>query len=201
MSKAKSTFLNLPNSITIARLVSVPILMVLMLYMNDAAADIEFNRMLSFITGLAFAISMSTDMLDGYLARRQGIVTVFGKFADPLADKMVFLVAMIMMIPLGRIPAWLVAIFFIREVAITALRSIAIHEGIIIAASDWGKYKSAFVSVATGALLWHYPFFGVEWRMVGWVLLVPSLAFSIGSGIHYAYGFISAHKAGKRGSL
>ena len=84
---------------------------------------------------------------------------------------------------------WLVAIFFIREVTVTALRGIAVDEGVIISASHWGKYKSAFVSCATASLLLHYPFFGVQWRMVGWVLLIPSFVFSVGSGLHYTIGF------------
>lgn len=168
---------------------TVPMLLVIMLFMNDAGHHAGVNRALSVVSALVFTAAMCSDMVDGYLARKRGLISTFGKFIDPLADKMLFLIAMIMMIPLGRIPAWLVAVFFIREVTVTALRGIAVDEGIVIAASTWGKYKSAFVSTATVGLLMHYPFFGVQWRLIAWIFLVPALIFSIASGLHYSVGF------------
>lgn len=186
---SRSKFLNLPNWITIGRLLFVPILLVLMTFIDDANGHLKLNRTLSFISALVFATAMSSDMVDGYLARKRGLTSTFGKFIDPLADKTLFLVAMIMMIPQGRIPAWLVAIFFIREVTVTALRGIALDEGIVIAADEWGKYKSAFVSTATVGLLMHYPFFGIEWRYMGWVFMLPALFFSVASGLRYSIGF------------
>ncbi|MFH0800718.1 MAG: CDP-diacylglycerol--glycerol-3-phosphate 3-phosphatidyltransferase [Pseudomonadota bacterium] len=188
-------YLNLPNWITIGRLMAAPALLVLMLFLDNSSSHVEMDRAISFASAIVFAAAMSSDMVDGYLARKRGLTSTFGKFIDPLADKMLFLVAMIMMIPLGRIPAWLVAIFFIREVAVTALRGIAVDEGIVIAASEWGKYKSAFVSAATVGLLLHYPFFGIHWRMMAWVLLVPGFVFSVASGLGYSIAFFRA--AGK----
>lgn len=182
-------YLNLPNWITIGRILAVPVLLVMMLFLNDSGPHIHVNRTLSFISTMIFTAAMCSDMVDGYFARKRGLTSTFGKFIDPLADKMLFLVAMIMMIPLGRIPAWLVAVFFIREVTVTALRGIAVDEGIVIAASNLGKYKSAFVSSATVGLLLHYPFFGIQWRLIAWVLLVPALVFSVASGLHYSIGF------------
>lgn len=183
-------YLNLPNWITIGRLAAVPLLIVIMLFMDDADPSYEgVNRSLSFAAAILFAVAMTSDMIDGYLARKRGLSSTFGKFIDPLADKMLFLVAMIMMIPLGRIPAWLVCVFLMREVAVTSLRGIAIDEGIVIAASQWGKYKAAFLSVATVGLLMHYPFFGLHWRLMAWVFIVPSVVFSVGSGLHYAICF------------
>ncbi|MFH1830821.1 MAG: CDP-diacylglycerol--glycerol-3-phosphate 3-phosphatidyltransferase [Pseudomonadota bacterium] len=183
-------YLNLPNWITIGRIFAVPILLVVMLFMDDNdPSRLALNRSLSFISAIIFTLAMCSDMVDGYLARKKGLSSTFGKFIDPLADKMLFLVAMIMMIPLGRIPAWIVCIFLMREVTVTALRGIAIDEGVVIAASHLGKYKSAFVSTATVGLLMHYPFFGIQWRLVAWVIMVPSLIFSVVSGLHYAIGF------------
>lgn len=182
-------FLNLPNYITMGRLIAVPVLLVVMLFIDDDSPKVGLNRTLSFIAAMIFVAAMISDMVDGYLARKKNLISTFGKFIDPLADKTLFLVAMIMMIPLGRIPAWLVSIFFMREVMITALRGIAIDEDIVISASHWGKYKSAFVSSATTGLLLHYPFLGIHWRLVGWVLMVPALIFSMASGLHYAIGF------------
>lgn len=186
---ADAKFLNLPNWITIGRLMAAPILLVLLIFLDDNGLHIAANRAVSFASALLFTAAMCSDMIDGYLARKRGLTSTFGKFIDPLADKMLFLVAMIMMIPQGRIPAWIVAVFFIREVTITALRGIAVDEGIIIAASGWGKYKSAFVSTATVGLLMHYPFFGVQWRLMAWIFLIPAFIFSIASGLHYSIGF------------
>lgn len=187
-------FMNLPNWITLGRLMAMPVLFVFMLFLNDHSRFIKINKTLSFVSAMIFTVAMASDMLDGYLARRMNLISTFGKFIDPLADKMLFLVAMIMMIPLGRIPAWLVAIFFIREVTVTALRGVAVDSGIVISASHWGKYKSAFISTATGGLLLNYPFFGIEWKYVAWVLLIPATLFSVGSGLHYIIGFFRAVK-------
>ena len=186
-------FLDLPNWITVGRLVAVPGLLVLLLFINDDPQR-QLNRTISFIAAVIFAVAMCSDIIDGYFARRRRwrnrLTVIFGKLSDPLADKALFLVAMIMMIPLGRIPAWLVALFLIRGMGVTALRGIAAGEGMVIAASRWGKYKSAFVTVATMCLLLHYPFFGINWRLAGWVILVPAFFFSYYSGLHYAVGFV-----------
>ena len=188
-SKSCRKFWNLPNSITFGRLLVAPVLIFFLLLTQHYPEKPIFCRWIALVSGVVFAVAMATDMLDGYLARRAKSTSTFGKFLDPLADKLLFITALIMMIPLGWIPAWLVAIFFVREVTITALRGIAVEEGIIIDASHWGKYKSAFVSTATACLLLHYPFFGVHWKLVGWALMVPSFFLSIGSGLHYVICF------------
>jgi CDP-diacylglycerol--glycerol-3-phosphate 3-phosphatidyltransferase len=182
-------FWNTPNSITFARLIVAPVMLVLMLFLEYASDDVILSRSLSFAAAILFAVAMTSDMVDGYYARKYNLTSTFGKLLDPLADKLLFLTAMIMMIPLGRIPAWIVAILFVREVTITALRGIAVEEGIVIAASHWGKYKSAFISTATVGLLMHYPFFGLNWRMMAWIFLWPGLLLSIGSALHYTIGF------------
>ncbi len=189
MSVANEKFWNVPNSITFARLIVAPILLVLMLFLDNASKNVQLSRTLSFTAAILFAVAMASDMVDGYYARRFNLISTFGQFLDPLADKLLFLTAMIMMIPLGRIPAWIVAVLFVREVTITALRGIAVEEGIVIAASHWGKYKSAFVSAATVGLLFDYPFFGIQWRLIAWIFLFPAVLLSIGSGLHYTIGF------------
>jgi CDP-diacylglycerol--glycerol-3-phosphate 3-phosphatidyltransferase len=187
---ARKIPVNLPNFITISRLFTVPALIVVMLFMDDRGPGVALNKVLSIISTLFFALAMGSDMIDGWLARKYHLESAFGKFMDPLADKMLFIAAMIMMIELGRMPAWIVALFFIREVAVTSLRGIAASEGVIIQASHWGKYKSAFVSTATSMLLLHYPFGGVHWNLVGWLLMIPSFVFSIYSGADYAVKFV-----------
>src|SRR3989338_7991598 len=157
-------FVNVPNVITSVRIVLVPVFVVLLVFVDTTAAHEGLNRDLSLAAALFFAFMMLSDMVDGFIARRYHLTSTFGKFIDPLADKLMYITSMIMMIPLGRIPAWIVAVFFMREVTVTALRGIAVDEGIVIDASKWGKYKSAVVSSATIGLLLHYSFWGGEWR-------------------------------------
>lgn len=186
----RNEFLNIPNYITFGRLAFVPVIVVLMLFTREQGGAKVLPPVYSFAVAMAFMVAMLSDLVDGYYARKYNLTSTVGKFFDPLADKMLFLAAMIMMIPLGRIPAWLVVIFFSREVVITALRGVAVDSQIVIAASKWGKYKSVFVTITCVGLLLHYPFLGLQWRLLGWVFMLPALAFSIGSGIHYTVGFI-----------
>lgn len=184
----RQRFLNLPNTITMGRFAAVPLLMVVMLFINDRRWTLDYTA------AAIFVVAMISDIIDGYIARKRGIISVFGQFFDPLADKLLFLVAMIFMVELGRMPAWIVCIFLGREVIVTALRGVAIDEGIIIAASRWGKNKSALISMTTVCLLIHHPLWGIQWRLVGWIFIWPALGFSLASGVHYTVGFVRALK-------
>lgn len=191
----RGDFLNVPNYISVFRIVAVPLLIIfLMLIRLPQAAHPGWNAWMSFISAVIYGVASFSDILDGFLARRAKISSVAGKFLDPLADKLLNLGALIMLIPLGRIPAWLVVLILMREVGVTALRGIAANERIVIAASKWGKYKNAFGSFGIAFLILYYPAFGVDWLLVGWVLLAVSVVFSIGSGIHYAYNFFAEIK-------
>ncbi len=152
----RSGLLNLPNLLTLARIAAIPVLVLLLMFESREA---------NFWAALVFSLAALTDWLDGWLARKWEIVTVLGKFLDPLADKLIVMAALIMLIPLGRVPAWAVFLILARELIVTGLRSIASAEGIVIAASDLGKYKTIFQMVAIIGLLLHYNyywFFGVE---------------------------------------
>ncbi len=194
LATTRKEFLNLPNYITFGRLLCVPVLVILMLFTRREGDALVLPPAMSLAATAVFIAAMLSDLVDGYYARKRNLTSTFGKFFDPLADKMIFISAMIMMIPLGRIPAWLVVIFFVREVIITALRGVAVDKRIVIAASEWGKYKSVFVSIACVGILLHYPFLGLQWRLMGWLFMFPALVFSIGSGIHYTAGFVKALK-------
>ena len=195
----RERFLNLPNYITMGRFVAVPILMLVMVFMDDHRVRmLSFNKSLSYAAAVIFLLAMVSDMIDGYYARKYKIVSTFGQFFDPLADKLLFLVAMIFMVQLGRMPAWIVCIFLGREVIVTALRGVAIDEGIIIPASTWGKYKSALISTVTAGLLIHYPLFGIQWRLIAWIFIWPALGFSLASGVHYTVGFVRELKKMKK---
>jgi len=149
--------LNLPNILTLVRVAAVPVVLILLL--SD-------SRSSGVWAAAIFGIAAVTDFIDGWLARKWGVVTVLGKFLDPLADKLIVMVALIMLIPLDRVPAWAVFIILAREMVVTGLRSIASSEGIVIDASDLGKYKTIYQMVAIPGLMLHYDFnwfFGLEW--------------------------------------
>jgi CDP-diacylglycerol--glycerol-3-phosphate 3-phosphatidyltransferase len=188
-------FLNLPNYISLGRILSIPVLVVIMMLINDARAENHiWNAFWSLVAAVIYAAASLTDMIDGFLARRYKIEGTFGKFFDPLADKILNVGAMIMLIPLGRMPAWFVVILFTREVAITMLRGVAANERLVISASRWGKYKTAFGNFGVSFIILHYPYLGVHWNMVGWALLIISAVFSVGSGVHYVWRFIGELK-------
>lgn len=182
--------MNLPNILTLARIAAAPMVAVLLMFESKESC---------FWAAVIFSIAAITDWLDGYLARKWQIVTVLGKFLDPLADKLVVMSALIMLIPLGRVPAWAVFIILAREMVVTGLRSIASSEGIVISASDLGKYKTIFQMVAIIGLLLHYRyywFFGVEldflypsFHNVGIFFFYFSLFLTVWSGADYLTKF------------
>jgi len=139
---------------------------------------------------VVFSIASITDWLDGYLARKMNIVTNLGKFLDPIADKLLIAAALVMLVGLGRIPAWMVVVIIGREIAVTGLRSIASSEGIIIAASDLGKGKMILQISALIGLLLHYQYLGIDFHAVGMMLLWVALALTAWSGFDYFYKFM-----------
>ena len=174
-------FWNLPNSITVARCLMVPV-MVAMLWSRPGV-------LWSMLACVVFVVAMLSDILDGYLARKWGLQSVMGAFLDPLADKLMVVTVLIMLIPLGWVPAWMVVVLESRELAIGGLRQIAVSEGMVIPAGSLGKFKTAYQSTAIGFLLWHYPTFGFDTHSVGVLLLGVSILFSLASAAEYFYGF------------
>jgi len=146
----------------------------------------------SFIIALIFICAALTDLLDGYVARKYQIVTTMGKFLDPVADKIIVNTAMILMIPIGRIPAWIVAIIIIRDFVVDGIRTIASSEGIIIQASKLGKRKTLCQIFAVSALMIHYSFIGADAHLIGMVILYVALVLTIISGTDYVIKFYRA---------
>ncbi|MDD2364990.1 MAG: CDP-diacylglycerol--glycerol-3-phosphate 3-phosphatidyltransferase [Desulfuromonadaceae bacterium] len=183
--------LNLPNILTLMRIAIIPLLAFLLL---------SSSRSSGFWAAALFAIASITDWLDGYLARRMGIVTIFGKFLDPIADKLIVMAALIMILPFNRVPAWMVLVILGREIIITGLRGIASTEGIVIQASDLGKYKTIFQIVAILGLVLHYNynwFFGISHTLltvnmhnVGMFFLWIATVLTVWSGVDYLNRFI-----------
>jgi CDP-diacylglycerol--glycerol-3-phosphate 3-phosphatidyltransferase len=176
----KRDIFNLPNSVSMARIGVIPVLFALLL---------APGFVMSLVITALFIVAALTDLLDGYIARRYEIVTPMGKLLDPIADKLIVNTAMIMMIPIGRIPAWIVAVIIIRDFAVDGIRSIASAEGIIIQASPLGKRKTLCQIFAVSALMIHYPFLGADAHSVGMVILYIALILTIGSGVDYLLKF------------
>lgn len=172
---------NLPNYLTLFRIALIPVLLV---FLTSPA------ELLSFMAALVFSIASITDWLDGYIARKRGIVTTLGKFLDPVADKLLITAALIMLVGLGRVPGWMVVVIIGREIAVTGLRSIASSEGIVIEASELGKGKTIFQISALIGLLLHYEYFSIDFHATGMAILWIALVMTAWSGFDYFYKFM-----------
>ena len=177
---AKQVIFNLPNTITLIRLSVVPFLFILLWSPGE---------FWSLVLAILFVAASITDLLDGYIARKYQLVTTMGKFLDPIADKLMINTAMILMIPIGRIPAWIVALTIIRDFVVDGVRSIASSEGLFIQASRLGKQKTLAQIFAITALLVHYPIFGVDAHWVGIIVLYVAFVLTIYSGTNYFIQF------------
>jgi CDP-diacylglycerol--glycerol-3-phosphate 3-phosphatidyltransferase len=167
---------NLPNILSLMRLALIPVVLICLWFPG---------RLGSFLAAVFFAVAAFTDLLDGFLARRYKTVTHVGKFLDPLADKLLVSLTMIMLIPLGRIPVWMVILIIAREMAVTGLRGIAVVEGKIIEASSLGKYKTVFQLISLVCLCLHYQYFSVDFHAVGIAFFWVALVLTLWSGFAY----------------
>ncbi len=183
---------NIPNLLTFARVLMIP---ACLWYLDLGTSEG------CYWSATIFTIAAITDALDGFLARRMGVVSVLGKFLDPLADKLIVMSCMIWLVPMGRLPAWVTALVVAREICVTGLRSVAASEGVVIAAGQEGKIKTAFQMIGLVALLVGYPqhfsFAGIDLGVcdvvrVGQILVYLSLGFSVLSAAQYAALFVMA---------
>jgi CDP-diacylglycerol--glycerol-3-phosphate 3-phosphatidyltransferase len=189
LSVWKREFLNLPNMLTMLRMVMIPIFVVLL----HKATPLS-----SLLAGSVFALAALTDVVDGFLARRWNMITMAGKLLDPLADKLIVAAALVMMASLGRIPAWIVIVLLSRELLVSGLRQIAVSEGLVIAAGQEGKWKTSLQLVGIVALCVYYThpihlLFGVydvNFNTVGLTLIFMSMLFSLWSAAVYFRAFI-----------
>jgi len=200
VSSLKSDLFNLPNAVTMTRIGMIPVILTFTYYEN---------RLNSFVAALLFAVTAATDFLDGWIARRRGLVTVIGKFLDPLADKLVVVSTLIMLVHLGRVAAWLVIVIMAREFIVSGLRTMAMGEGIVIAAGQEGKYKTAVQLAAISFLLVHYRYqvdfllfqVEVDANGVGTWLLYLSMALSVWSAGVYIRDFLRVvYRKGSEGT-
>lgn len=159
--------MNTPNKLTVARMIIVPFLVIFLL----SGLGGDANRYISLIL---FVVASITDWFDGHLARKNNLVTNFGKFMDPLADKLLVCSAMICMIELNRLPAWVVIIIIGREFIISGFRLIAAENGIVIAANYWGKFKTVSQMIMIILLILHFdtiPAFVILEQIFIWISL------------------------------
>jgi CDP-diacylglycerol--glycerol-3-phosphate 3-phosphatidyltransferase len=189
MGNLRREFTNLPNLVTMGRVVLVPFVLI---FIDN------FSPLRSFIASLLYLGAAAGDALDGYLARSRNEVSMLGKFLDPLADKLIVTAVLVFMVALGRVPAWVVVVLIARDLAINGLRSVASAQGLVIAASDGGKIKTALQLVAIMMLLIHfrYPALGtsimIDYHRVGlWVLYISAAA-SVFSGAQYMQAFFAS---------
>ncbi len=177
--------LTVPNALTLARIVLIPVFLGL-IFAEDGNCKI--------LALLVFTVASLTDFYDGRIARREGTITPFGRFMDPLADKLMVVTTLVMLVAHGWLPAWMVALLICRELTITALRTIAVSEGLVLAASTLGKFKTSFQATALGFLLWHHEtvflgLFPVDVHACGIILMYFALFFSLVSGWSYLHSF------------
>ncbi len=177
--------MNLPNKLTILRVCTIPFFVFFM-------ETTFLGRWGSFIAVLLFVFASITDALDGHIARKHNLVTNFGKFMDPLADKLLVSAALICLV--GRIPAWIVIVIISRELIISGFRTIAADNGIVIAASIWGKVKTVFQMIMIIWLILDLNWFVEEYivdipiyDVLGNILVVISLLLTVVSMIDYIY--------------
>lgn len=171
---------SIPNLLCFLRIAVTPVVVVFLLFPGPVS---------SFVAALCFFVAALTDILDGYIARLQKSESPVGQLLDPLADKILINSVMIMLIPLDRLPAWMVVLIVAREVGVTGLRGIATIQGLVIAASNWGKAKTIFQSSALVGLILHYEYFGVDFHSLGMVLMWVALIMTLGSGADYFIKF------------
>lgn len=170
--------MNLPNKLTVLRVIMIPVFLVFLLTNCAGGAS-------KYIAAAVFVLASLTDMLDGKIARKYNLVTNFGKFMDPLADKLLVCSALIAFVELGYLPAWIVIIIISREFIISGFRLIAADKGVVIAANYWGKFKTTFQMIMTILLILQldYPYADT----VEWIFVYIALALTVISLVDYIY--------------
>ena len=170
--------MNLPNKITMARIIMIPFFIIALL------VNFPFHEPIAVVI---FIVASASDAVDGHLARSRNLITDFGKFMDPLADKLLTCSAFICLVELHMIPSWVVIIIIAREFAITGLRTLAASDGIVIAASKWGKAKTISQMIAIIALLLvNWPVMAFPALLLfGNIMVYVALALTLISGIDY----------------
>ena len=174
--------LNLPNMLSLSRIFLAPIVMLLLtLKIGVTVPGLSHDGVTvgDALAGLVFILASVTDAVDGYIARSRGLITNFGKFVDPVSDKVLVVAALLALVELGRIPGWMVMVIITRDFVVSGLRMAAATAGTVIAASKLGKLKTVTQIVAIVMLIFHFPYAMV----VTWI----SVILTLWSGLDYLY--------------
>ena len=177
--------LNVANQLTIVRIVAIP-LYLLVLYINKDWSNVAAT--------IIFILAGVSDFLDGYIARKYNMITDLGKILDPIADKILVAAALIALIDLDRLYWWIAVIMLARDFTMEALRNLAASKGIIIAAGIWGKLKTTFQMVAIGMISFKNVWLGINWYILGQVLMYIALVLSIYSAFVYFRDYFKNHE-------
>lgn len=183
--------MNLANKITIARMLLIPLFILFFaeypLWLTENSGFFGFIQVYGIYIALGiFLLASATDKLDGYIARKYNQITNLGKLLDPLADKLLISVALIMMVQSGMVATWIAVAIIAREFVITGLRMVASEQGIALSADSLGKWKMVLQVIAIAAvLLDNYPFQLITMIQVDEFLMLAAVALTIYSGIHY----------------
>ena len=186
---------NLPNRLTMFRVILIPIILV-SLFLNLSSSNFVINhiRTINYIAAWTFVIASITDFFDGYIARKKNIVTVFGSFLDPIADKFLVISSLIMLQALGRVHVLVVLILVLREMYITALRLLAMEKGLSVPVGTLGKWKTATQMVGIPLLMANDIPFGLNMPLIGTVAIYLASIFSLYSALEYSIGLIKKIK-------
>lgn len=180
--------MNIPNQITISRILLIPIFMIFLLIPFQWGEVIILGAAIPvhhLIAAIIFIIASATDWLDGYYARKHNLVTNMGKFLDPLADKLLITAAFVALVGLDIFPAWAAVVILSREFAVTGLRLVASGDGEVIAASIWGKWKTVSQIVAASAILLHNIIFELVSIPFDVIMIYVAVILTIFSGVDY----------------
>lgn len=180
--------MNLPNKLTVLRVLMIPFFVAALLYEHGE------NQTMRYVAAALFIVASLTDLLDGKIARKYNLVTNFGKFMDPLADKLLVCSALICLIELGQLPAWMVIIIISREFIISGFRLVASDNGVVIAASYWGKFKTTFQMIAVILLIVRIPALDI----LANICVLIALALTVISLVDY---LMKNHKVLTEGSI
>lgn len=193
---------NLPNRLTLFRVVLIPVI-IASLYLKDTGLGLSDNwsRELGYIAAWTFVLASITDFFDGHIARKRKIVTVFGSFLDPIADKFLVVSSLIMLQGLELIHPLMVIVLVLREMYITALRLLAQERGINIPAGNLGKYKTTFQMIGIPLLMADDTPFGIPMTLLGNIFIYLAAIFSLYSAFEYSLGTIKKMKLARVSKL
>ncbi len=177
MSKAEKQKMNLPNKLTIFRMILIVPFVILLLgnFQQWGWFTAIFGGISEYVDYIAlaiFIIASLTDLIDGKIARKYNLVTNFGKFMDPLADKLLVCAALVALVEMGRIPSWVVIIIISREFIISGFRTVASDNGVVIAASYWGKFKTTFQMIMVCLMIANIEEIAVLTTVIMWIALI-----------------------------